>query len=211
MHIFYYFYSLEEDGLSMLQSLWRVSLLSDQHRVRAEEAPRNKPRGRRKRRSWLSAGSLSTSITWMRINWSMTSVCRVSHPREHVALNMAIFLCFVFREKASELWLWLMELEAEKFDLGEKLKRQKYDVSQPTCSQRSHLLHSTWQLDKDKNNQMLFLFFYYVGYMFCFQTQGSVSTLCWTCQVFVLFKVLNEVCVFLQINQLLGRVQDHQR
>uniref|UniRef100_A0A3Q3WN68 Uncharacterized protein n=1 Tax=Mola mola TaxID=94237 RepID=A0A3Q3WN68_MOLML len=33
------------------------------------------------------------------------------------------------KEKASELWLWLMELEAEKFDLGEKLKRQKYDVS----------------------------------------------------------------------------------
>lgn len=33
------------------------------------------------------------------------------------------------REKANELWQWLMTLEAEKFDLGEKLKRQKYDVS----------------------------------------------------------------------------------
>lgn len=37
----------------------------------------------------------------------------------------------MFREKANELWQWLMGLEAEKFDLGEKLKRQKYDVSHP--------------------------------------------------------------------------------
>lgn len=33
------------------------------------------------------------------------------------------------REKANELWQWMMQLEAEKFDLSEKLKRQKYDVS----------------------------------------------------------------------------------
>lgn len=39
--------------------------------------------------------------------------------------------CIVFREKANELWQWLMGLEAEKFDLSEKLKRQKYDVSHP--------------------------------------------------------------------------------
>ncbi|XP_058272715.1 troponin T2e, cardiac isoform X1 [Hemibagrus wyckioides] len=31
------------------------------------------------------------------------------------------------KEKANELWQWMMELEAEKFDLSEKLKRQKYD------------------------------------------------------------------------------------
>ncbi|KAG8005679.1 Troponin T, partial [Nibea albiflora] len=31
------------------------------------------------------------------------------------------------KEKANELWQWLMTLEAEKFDLTEKLKRQKYD------------------------------------------------------------------------------------
>lgn len=37
-------------------------------------------------------------------------------------------ICF-HREKANELWQWMMELEAEKFDLSEKLKRQKYDVS----------------------------------------------------------------------------------
>uniref|UniRef100_H2LF14 Troponin T2d, cardiac n=1 Tax=Oryzias latipes TaxID=8090 RepID=H2LF14_ORYLA len=32
------------------------------------------------------------------------------------------------KEKVGELWQWLMGLEAEKFDLSEKLKRQKYDV-----------------------------------------------------------------------------------
>jgi len=32
-------------------------------------------------------------------------------------------------EKANEMWQWMMELEAEKFDLTEKLKRQKYDIS----------------------------------------------------------------------------------
>lgn len=32
-------------------------------------------------------------------------------------------------EKAQELWQWLQQLHAEKFDLGEKLKRQKYDVN----------------------------------------------------------------------------------
>ncbi len=40
-----------------------------------------------------------------------------------------LFPVFCYREKAQELWQWLMTLEAEKFDLTEKLKRQKYDVS----------------------------------------------------------------------------------
>lgn len=31
-------------------------------------------------------------------------------------------------EKAQELWQWLHQLHAEKFELGEKLKRQKYDI-----------------------------------------------------------------------------------
>lgn len=35
----------------------------------------------------------------------------------------------LIREKARELWQWLMTLEAEKFDLTDKLKRQKYDAS----------------------------------------------------------------------------------
>ncbi|XP_062238428.1 troponin T2c, cardiac [Platichthys flesus] len=32
-------------------------------------------------------------------------------------------------EKAQDLWQWLHQLHAEKFDLSEKLKRQKYDIS----------------------------------------------------------------------------------
>ncbi|XP_061662176.1 troponin T, slow skeletal muscle-like isoform X5 [Syngnathoides biaculeatus] len=31
-------------------------------------------------------------------------------------------------EKAQDLWEWLHQLHAEKFELGEKLKRQKYDI-----------------------------------------------------------------------------------
>ncbi|XP_030197902.1 troponin T2e, cardiac [Gadus morhua] len=34
------------------------------------------------------------------------------------------------KEKASELWKWLKGLEAEKFDLCEVLKKQKYDINQ---------------------------------------------------------------------------------
>ncbi|KAK1906187.1 Non-muscle caldesmon, partial [Dissostichus eleginoides] len=33
------------------------------------------------------------------------------------------------KEKANEMWQWLFTLESEKFDLSEKLKKQKYDVS----------------------------------------------------------------------------------
>ncbi|XP_075043998.1 troponin T, fast skeletal muscle isoform X4 [Mixophyes fleayi] len=33
------------------------------------------------------------------------------------------------REKAKELWDWLYELESEKFEMGEKLKKQKYEVT----------------------------------------------------------------------------------
>uniref|UniRef100_A0A3B4BQW3 Troponin T2c, cardiac n=1 Tax=Pygocentrus nattereri TaxID=42514 RepID=A0A3B4BQW3_PYGNA len=32
-------------------------------------------------------------------------------------------------EKARDLWQWLQQLHAEKFDLAEKLKRQKYDIN----------------------------------------------------------------------------------
>ncbi|XP_069375778.1 troponin T2e, cardiac isoform X3 [Paralichthys olivaceus] len=33
------------------------------------------------------------------------------------------------KEKGNELWQWLMTLEAEKYELTEKLKRQKYDIN----------------------------------------------------------------------------------
>ncbi|KAM4615631.1 troponin T, cardiac muscle isoforms-like [Polymixia lowei] len=42
------------------------------------------------------------------------------------------------KEKATELWQWLMGLEAEKFDLGEKLKKQKYDITQLLARLHDH-------------------------------------------------------------------------
>lgn len=40
-------------------------------------------------------------------------------------------LCHLPRDKAKELWDTLHKLETDKFEFGEKLKRQKYDVSVP--------------------------------------------------------------------------------
>uniref|UniRef100_A0A8C9R795 Troponin T2d, cardiac n=1 Tax=Scleropages formosus TaxID=113540 RepID=A0A8C9R795_SCLFO len=42
------------------------------------------------------------------------------------------------KEKATDLWQWLMGLEAEKFDLGEKLKRQKYEITQLLVRVKDH-------------------------------------------------------------------------
>ncbi|XP_077316855.1 troponin T, fast skeletal muscle isoform X2 [Lithobates pipiens] len=33
------------------------------------------------------------------------------------------------RDKAKELWEWLYQLESEKFEMGEKLKKQKYEIT----------------------------------------------------------------------------------
>ncbi|XP_041447126.1 troponin T3, fast skeletal type S homeolog isoform X25 [Xenopus laevis] len=33
------------------------------------------------------------------------------------------------REKAKEMWDWLYQLESEKFEMGEKLKKQKYEIT----------------------------------------------------------------------------------
>uniref|UniRef100_A0A8C5GUR4 Troponin T, slow skeletal muscle n=1 Tax=Gouania willdenowi TaxID=441366 RepID=A0A8C5GUR4_GOUWI len=33
------------------------------------------------------------------------------------------------REQAKEMWEWIYQLESEKFDLSEKMRRQKYEVS----------------------------------------------------------------------------------
>merc|ERR1711931_58204 len=42
------------------------------------------------------------------------------------------------RDKATEMWNWMMELEAEKFDFTEKLKLQKYDINQLLARVRDH-------------------------------------------------------------------------
>lgn len=117
-----------------------VSSSSDKHRVTPGKEARSKPRGRRKRRSWLNAGSLSPLIIWVRTNWSTTCLGFFlfvqfvqkywSHLNKQVDnvhhINKKFWL---FREKAKELWDSLRGLESEKFELSEKLKRQKYDVS----------------------------------------------------------------------------------
>lgn len=46
--------------------------------------------------------------------------------------------CLPRREKAKELWDWMYELEAEKFELQYQFSRQKYEVCdcvvKPTCN-----------------------------------------------------------------------------
>jgi len=54
------------------------------------------------------------------------------------ALNVDHLSDDKLKEKASELWQWLMGLEADKFDLGEKLKRQKYDINQLLARVQDH-------------------------------------------------------------------------
>lgn len=39
-----------------------------------------------------------------------------------------MLLCL--RERAKEIWECIYQLESEKFDLTEKMKRQKYEVNQ---------------------------------------------------------------------------------
>ncbi|XP_028426926.1 troponin T2e, cardiac isoform X6 [Perca flavescens] len=49
------------------------------------------------------------------------------------------------KEKSNELWQWLMTLEAEKFDLTEKLKRQKYEcVEGPKTDPRTWQQEQSW-------------------------------------------------------------------
>lgn len=43
-------------------------------------------------------------------------------------MSVSLYLMMHCREKAKELWEWIYQLESEKFDLTEKMKRQKYEV-----------------------------------------------------------------------------------
>ncbi|XP_040184393.1 troponin T, fast skeletal muscle isoform X4 [Rana temporaria] len=45
------------------------------------------------------------------------------------ALNVDHMSDDKLRDKAKELWDWLYQLESEKFEYGEKLKKQKYEVT----------------------------------------------------------------------------------
>lgn len=44
-------------------------------------------------------------------------------------LNPVVVLLCCCRDKINELYEWMCELESEKFDHMERLKRQKYEVS----------------------------------------------------------------------------------
>ncbi|XP_039625347.1 troponin T, cardiac muscle isoforms-like isoform X2 [Polypterus senegalus] len=46
------------------------------------------------------------------------------------------------KEKANELHQWLLQLEGEKFDLNEKLKRQKYDINVLRIRVSDHQKHA---------------------------------------------------------------------
>uniref|UniRef100_UPI0035902A45 troponin T, cardiac muscle isoforms-like n=1 Tax=Myxine glutinosa TaxID=7769 RepID=UPI0035902A45 len=47
----------------------------------------------------------------------------------HKPLNIEHLNEDKLREKAQEFWQWMYQLESEKFDLNEKLKKQKYDIN----------------------------------------------------------------------------------
>lgn len=91
----------------------------------------------------------------------------------------------MFREKANELWQWLIELEADKFDFSEKLKRQKYDVSHLTCGSHTYPPKLVSKLSHNNPRSV-------------FAPSGGENGY-WL------------ILVFLQINLLLARVQDHQK
>lgn len=132
---------------------------------------RSRQRERRKRRSWRTGGSLLTSTISMRTKWSkdastsiifhrlISAFCRVLHYRRGLLVFCpwnTLRFCSK-REKANELWQWLMTLEAEKFDLIEKLKRQKYDVSTlPRVLCR--LLHEMMIPMKRTSTELLYFF-----------------------------------------------------
>lgn len=92
----------------------------------------------------------------------MTTLCKGFTSIVNACLKDFIMtcVCFVCREKASELWQWLMGLEAEKFDLSEKLKRQKYDVSHPARSRNLHNNVPTFNV----------LLFISQDHIYCFRT-----------------------------------------
>lgn len=103
--------------------------------TRREEA-RRRPRERRRRRFWPPDASSSTSTIWTRTSWSTKSCQDNQHPEppDHCVgrgepLNLVVVLLCCCRDKINELYEWMCQLESEKFDHMERLKRQKYEVS----------------------------------------------------------------------------------
>ena len=71
------------------------------------------------------------------------------------------------------MWQWMMELEATKYDLAEKFKRQKYDVSPMKHKPSKNLpknkdiwwvkgeKEASWT--REKCNFYIFYFFYFLN------------------------------------------------
>ena len=70
---------------------------------------------------------------WVKEGWARGSGSRCRQAGIFLPPTPPTGLC---REKAKELWQSIYDLEAEKFDLQEKFKQQKYEVS--GCCSRPH-------------------------------------------------------------------------
>lgn len=66
--------------------------------------------------------------------------CRLNRGQGGVYGSSLLSPCGSCREKAKELWQSIHNLEAEKFDLQEKFKQQKYEVSCSLCPFFCHAL-----------------------------------------------------------------------
>uniref|UniRef100_A0A672R9H1 Troponin T, fast skeletal muscle isoforms-like n=1 Tax=Sinocyclocheilus grahami TaxID=75366 RepID=A0A672R9H1_SINGR len=73
------------------------------------------------------------------------------------------------KEKAKELWDWMYQLEAEKFEHIEKLKRQKYEVRELT---NDHL-HNTTSIN------LFYFMFHHSLYLFYKERSTTLSTAPW--------------------------------
>lgn len=89
----------------------------------------------------------ATPVGWFlpRRGWHCCPVPLLLHPSSTLTSPISSH-----RDKAKELWQTIRDLEAEKFDLQEKFKRQKYEVSLTAraplcCSPRLLLQLPIWE------------------------------------------------------------------
>ena len=101
-------------------------------------------------------------------------------------LIFSCFLVFVFREKANELWDALRDLEEIKYDHCERLKRQRYEVSEDVLQ---HILHlhmfmlSDWVCRNIQIEVLLYQWFHDDSTQSCITTRSSKGykkkKICW--------------------------------
>lgn len=115
---------------------------------------RGRQRERRRRKSWVTDANVWTSRTWARKDSSRWRSIALLHQKFDIVFFVGDMYSghmhtwgnaknpptwkkpplFYFtvsvsnREKAKELWEWMYQLEAEKFELQYQFGRQKYEV-----------------------------------------------------------------------------------